>query len=327
GLIRVSGDHWSAVLKLVGLGTGGHLLWQAGEAPEHWYYWCREVLAYRSGLLASFVGGLRAPTCYLVAERSDGSVALWLEDLRAVTPATCWPLARYRRAARHLGRAQGEFVVGRPLPEAAWLSRGCLWAYVAQRDADMALLEDDAAWETALSRRFLSRAWAGPLLAMRKDQESFLRALERTPLTLCHLDLHPANLFGQGGETVLIDWSFVGLGALGEDAGDLVPDALLDFHVRPEDADDLYRLVRQGYLEGLRDVGWAGSEATVDLAMRATIAAKYAWIAPAMLRAALDDRPSLNGRPIEEGFRCWARVIPFLLTCADEGRGLLSTAA
>ncbi|MBO0715490.1 MAG: hypothetical protein J2P59_12095, partial [Acidimicrobiales bacterium] len=59
GLIRVSGDHWSAVLKLVGLGTGGHPLWQAGEAPEHWYYWCREVLAYRSGLLASFVGGLR----------------------------------------------------------------------------------------------------------------------------------------------------------------------------------------------------------------------------------------------------------------------------
>jgi hypothetical protein len=77
----------------------------------------------------------------------------------------------------------------------------------------------------------------------------------------------------------------------------------------------------------VRDAGWAGSEAAVDLALRATIAAKYAWIAPAMLRAPLDQRPTLNRRPIEEGFCWWARVVPFLLTCADEARRLLSGSA
>lgn len=327
GLFRVSGDRWSVVLKLVGLDREGHPNWRAGEQPDHWYYWRREPLAYQSGLLASFTGGLRAPRCYIVAERPDGSVALWLEDLQALTPATAWPLARHRLAARHLGQAQGEFAVSRPLPDRAWLSRDWLRAYLAQRDADIALLEDPAAWATPLAEHYLRREWAGPLLAMRRDQESFVQALERMPRTVCHLDLHPANLFGRNDQTVLIDWSFVGLGALGEDAGNLVPDAVLDFHVRPEDIASLYDLVRQGYLEGLRDAGWPGSDAAVDLAMRATIAAKYAWIAPAMLRAALDQRSTLNRRPIEEGSRWWAEVVPFLLTCAEEARRLMSAPA
>jgi Phosphotransferase enzyme family len=324
GLFRVSGDGWSVVLKLVGLDHEGHPDWRAGEQPEHWYYWRREALAYESGLLASFTGGLRAPTCYLIAERTDGSVALWLEDLGAATPATSWPLARYRLAARHLGQAQGQFAVDRPLPDLAWLSRGWLRDYLSQRDSDTALLEDPVAWATPLARRLLPRELATPLLAMRRDRESFLEALERMPHTVCHLDLHPANLFGRDDETVLIDWSFVGVGSLGEDPGNLVPDAVLDFHVPPEEVADLYDLVLLGYLEGLRDAGWAGPEAAVDLAMRATIAAKYPWIAPAMLRAALDQRSTLNRRPIEESFWWWARVVPFLLTCADEGRRLLS---
>jgi hypothetical protein len=58
-LFGVSGDRWSAVLRILGLDHGGHPNWRAGEEPEHWYYWRREALAY-------------------VAERSDGGVAPWL---------------------------------------------------------------------------------------------------------------------------------------------------------------------------------------------------------------------------------------------------------
>jgi hypothetical protein len=114
----------------------------------------------------------------------------------------------------------------------------------------------------------------------------------------------------------------VGIGAIGEDAANLVPDSVLDFHVRPEDIDALYDHVYEGYLNGLRDAGWTGSEQVVDLAMRATIAAKYAWIAPAMLRTAFDGCESLNGRPVEQAFGWWAAVIPFLLRCAKEARRL-----
>ena len=120
-----------------------------------------------------------------------------------------------------------------------------------------------------------------------------------------------------------IDWSFVGIGSIGEDAGNLVPDAVLDFHVAPERIDDLYETVAAGYASGLRDVGWDGADDVVRLGMSATIAAKYAWILPAMLRGAVEHRELLNRRPIEETFRHWAPAIPFLLDRADEARELI----
>jgi hypothetical protein len=252
-------------------------------------------------------------------------VALWIEDMEFALPATIWPVERYAMASRDLGRAQGEFVVGRTLPDEPWLSRGWLRAYLAQRDTDIPLLEDPTAWATPLARSWLPERLARPLVDMRRDQESFLMALEQTPQSLCHFDLHPANLFGLDDETVLIDWSFIGIGALGEDAGNLVADSVLDFHVGSERIDDLYEVVHEGYLAGLQDAGWTGSPEVVDLAMRATIAAKYAWIAPAMLRAALDQRESLNGRPVEETIGWWAPVVPFFVRCADQARRLIGT--
>ena len=158
---------------------------------------------------------------------------------------------------------------------------------------------------------------------MRRRQGLFLHALDTAPQTICHFDLHPANLFGTDDETVLIDWSFVGIGALGEDAGNLVADAVLDFHVDPMDVVSLYDRVRRGYVSGLQDAGWSGPAATVDLAMRASIAAKFAWIAPAMLRAALEKRTLLNGRPIDEAFPLWAGAVRFLISCGEEALALV----
>ena len=161
---------------------------------------------------------------------------------------------------------------------------------------------------------------------MRADQARYLDALDRLPRTLCHLDLHPANLFADGDEsTVAIDWSFAGIAALGEDAGNLVPDSVLDFHVDPARIDELYELVAGGYEAGLRDAGWDGPPSLVRLGMAATIAAKYSWIAPAILRAATENRELLNRRPIAETLHWWAPAVPFLLDRADEARDLART--
>ncbi|HVA03362.1 MAG TPA: hypothetical protein VMU64_06385, partial [Acidimicrobiales bacterium] len=65
------------------------------------------------------------------------------------------------------------------------------------------------------------------------------------------------------------------------------------------------------------------ADTDIELAMRATIAAKYAWIAPAMLRAAVNGTESLNRRLTTETFAAWAPVIPFLLRCAGEARRLV----
>ena len=294
GIWRVHGERWSVVLKLIGPGAGGHPNWQAGSRADHWYYWRREAAAYESDLFSSLAGGLRAPACHLVAERADASVSLWLEDLAPMQPASEWSSARYGVAARHLGRAQGAFVARQPLPRDAWLSRNWLWSYLAQRDGDLALLEDPAAWGSPLARRWLPPELAGPLREMRRDQEVMLAALDRTPPTLCHLDLHPANLFGTADETVLIDWSFVGIGALGEDVGNLVPDAVLDFHVPAAGVDSLFTTVYEGYATGVRESGAKVADTDIELAMRATIAAKYPRGSPRPCSGPLSTGPSLS---------------------------------
>jgi thiamine kinase-like enzyme len=140
-------------------------------------------------------------------------------------------------------------------------------------------------------------------------------------VTLCHNDLHPANLFADGGaSTAAIDWSFVGAGTIGEDAGNLVADAVLDFHVPAAQIDTLYENVASGFAAGLRDAGWHGHDDDVRLAMSATLAAKYAWIAPAILRAIADGRELLNRRPLLDAMSWWAPTVPFLLDRADEAR-------
>ena len=109
---------------------------------------------------------------------------------------------------------------------------------------------------------------------------------------------------------------------MGEDAGNLVPDSVLDFHVDPHHIDDLYELVARGYEAGLHDAGWEGPTALVRAGMASTIAAKYAWIAPAILRAATENRPTLNRRPITDTLRWWVPTVRFLFDRADEAREL-----
>jgi hypothetical protein len=314
GIWRVRIADRSAVLKLVAHSDGGSVNWRSGADPSHWYYWRREVLAYDSGLLGSLPGRLRAPRCYAATARDDGSVALWLEDLGGAS-AAAWPIERYGDAARHLGETQGSYLVNRPLPTDAWLSRGWLRSYLAQREGDFALLEEPVAAS-------FPRATMAAAIALRDDRAQLLDILDQMPRTLCHLDLHPANLFSGEDVTVAIDWSFVGLGAIGEDAGNLVPDSVLDFHVEPDHITDLYELVSSEYDAGLRAAGWDGPEHAVRLAMSATIAAKYVWILPALLRAALDGRELVNGRPADETLRWWTPAVDFIHERGEEARTL-----
>jgi hypothetical protein len=322
GIWRVSGDRWSVVLKLIRHADGGHPNWLSSEDPDHWYYWKREVLAYQSDLPGSFAGCLRGPACLGIFERADGSVALWLEDAGRGSPAPSWELERYERAARDIGQAQGTLTLEQPLPTEPWFAREWLRAYLVQRDRDMGLLTDTTVWSWPLIRDNLSREQTQAMRRVRHDQDLFLASLDGLPRTVCHFDLHPANLFAVGEETVLIDWAFVGVGALAEDAAVLVADTVLDFHVEPARFDELFEAVRRGYLDGLRRAGWSGPAELVELGMCATLGARYAWIGPALLAAVVAGRSVMNRRPIDEAVRWWAQTIPFLLDYADRARQL-----
>lgn len=157
------------------------------------------------------------------ASSADASVALWLDALGEPVRT----IERYGLAARRVGRVQGTFA--RALPREPWLSRRWLRAYLDLR-VEM----------------------TGP---RSEEQEAALRTLEGGPQTLCHLDFYPGNLFGDGEETILIDWAYCGIGALGEDPGNFVPDALLDGFVPAAQAAELERAVWDGYRAGLADAG------------------------------------------------------------------------
>jgi len=294
GLWRVEADDQRLVLKVLHADPDGHPRWPAAHNPDHPYYWRREALAYESGLLERLSGGLRAPHLRGCFDREDSSVAVWLEQVED-PPAREWTLDRYGLAARHLGRAQGSPAAG--LPDDPWLSRRWLRAYL-----DLRAHEIETHLEPATRPVWEAR-------------DALLARLEAGPQTLCHLDFHPGNLFGGESETVVVDWAYCGLGALGEDAGNLVPDTLLDGFVAADRGAELEQVVWEGYLAGLADAGWSGDERSVRYAFAAGAGLKYVWI-----RARL-----ASGVEPETATR-WRHVLPLLDELAEEALRLASEA-
>jgi hypothetical protein len=276
-LVRSSDD--AAVVKLVHLRRDGNPRWPAAPEPEHPYYWRREPCVYESRLVER-VPVVRAPRLRGLFERPDGSVALWLEALREPVRS----IDGYGRAARSLGRMQGALVAA--LPDERWLSRRWLRAYL---DLRLGL--------------------TGP---RSKEREDTLRALEAGPQTFCHLDFYPANLFGDGNETVLVDWAYCGIGALGEDPGNFVPDTLLDGFAAAEEAEELEAVVWDGYRAGLADAGWTGDERTVRFAFCATPWLKYQALLAALASWPLDEATKPR----------WRRALPLIDRLGEEARRL-----
>ena len=278
GLWHVSSDADSAVLKLVAAAGGRDSRWPASTDPDDPYYWRREPLAYTSGLLDRLVGGLRAPACRAAVERPDGSVALWLED---VPEPPSWTAEVLGTVARRLGRAQAAFAAD--LPTERWLSRGWLRAYLALHEAP------DPEAETVLER------------------------LDALAHTLCHHDLHPANVLAEDA-TVVVDWAYCGLATLGLDAGVLVADGIADGAFAPELGDAVAAAVWEGYARGLGDTGWAGDLDGVRFAFLRGTALRLSWLAASLPYIADDERR-----------KAWRATIALLERWRHEARELASS--
>jgi Ser/Thr protein kinase RdoA (MazF antagonist) len=187
---------------------------------------------------------LRPPQLIHGADREDGSLALWLEDLGH--PAV-WTVERIAEVARVLGAAQAR-VASEGVP--GGLVRGFLRAYLEPR-------------RLSLAEPFASR------------REEILAGLEKAPETICHFDLHPANVFPGEGETTVIDWAYCGVGPLGADAGVLASDAIADEMIGFEQAERLVEAVWDGYREGLGDEHFADEAARVYWLGTAL---RYSWL-------------------------------------------------
>ncbi len=112
--------------------------------------------------------------------------------------------------------------------------------------------------------------------------------LERLPPTVSHLDAWRANLMardtGRATETVAIDWSLLGLAPAGQEIAVFVTGPRLWLSLDPADAHAIGELSFQSYLAGLRDAGWAGTQADVRFAYAASAALWAVTPAPLWLR-------------------------------------------
>lgn len=257
--------------------------------PRRWTYWCRESLAYQQNLAEAYDGScIRAPAC--LGLDVDGSDAVLLLEWVPGEPGEGWPVSSYGPAAEALGRAQAPFLLGRPMPPFPWLSNHFLREYSSEKQVTWELLDDDDAWAHPVVLQTFPAGLREAVLFVHAHRERLYQISESLPRTLCHLDFWPKNLFRvAGGETVLIDWSFAGDGAVGEDVGNLVPDAVFDHFVTADQMPRLEQAVYDGYLRGLRAAGWHDDPRLVQLGMWSS-AVKYDWLAPFTLAQARQER-------------------------------------
>ncbi len=251
---------WSLILK-VQLPIPGQ------DDPTHWFYWKREVKAYRSGWLDKLPGGIAAPRCYGVEERPDGSCWLWLEEVKDDIGRK-WPLEHYGIVARHLGQFNGAYLTGKPMPTYPWLSRDGIRRHVESSAA--AIEQVRHSLDRPLVRRWLKGGVGKQLFQTWEERDQWLELLDRLPQTVCQYDAFRRNLFahrlaGGGFKTIIIDWSYTGFGAIGTELMPLVVGTVAFFEADMTQMHELERLVLEGYIEGVRDAGWRGDPRLVEL--------------------------------------------------------------
>ncbi len=324
GVALVMAGRRSAVVKLVAPRAADPT--DVSRSPSSFRYWRREALLLGSPLLEPYrAAGIRPPELLATFDRGAGTLALWIEHVRG-RPGADWTIGDFGSFARRLGAAQGSVALTGP-PDVPWLSRGFLRQYLSdiRPRVPYELLASDGAWQQPLIAASFPSELREPLRRLHAEQPSFVSWVEAVPRTLSHLDVWPNNAFATPDGAVLIDWAFAGEGGLGEDAGNLVPDSVFDLLHPAEILPELDRAVFEGYLDGLRQAGWRADQRWVRLAMCAA-AVKYDWLAPVMLRSALDGRHAgYGGAPVEDPARLFSErgaALAFLTERAEEARGL-----
>lgn len=274
GIWRLSGPGGDAILKHLTPRGDGHAHWPASDDPRHWNHWRREYLAYTTGFAAAYGhdAGIGAPALLAHGERPDGSLELWLEALDGV-PGRHWTVPMLADAAHRLGTAQARHTATAEQP---WHSRRFLRQYAGRRDFG------PLDWDHPLAAAHWPPDLRTGLRLIWERRGDLFALAEALPQTICHLDVWPMNLARRDGAPVLLDWSFTGTGAIGEDLANLIADTFFDGLKPVDELPEAETALTGAYLEGLAAAGYR-DEAATRKAVAASGAAKYAWLAPAML--------------------------------------------
>ncbi len=271
---------WSLILKVVRPSE------KAGD-PKGIWYWKREVLAYQCGLLHALPGGnVTAPASYGVDERPDGSIWLWLEEVRDDVPCP-WTVEQYAQAARQLGQFNGAYLTGQPFPDQPWVTRGWLRAYVENAAKSIEFIRANP--DHPLVQHMFPGNTLAQILGTWDVHKKILDKLESLPQVFSHQDAFRRNLFARGGKTLAIDWGYMGIAPVGTELVALVAASLGFWEIPADKVLELDRQCFEGYLQGLREAGWQGDPKLVrtgyalGLMMRYPIGGQVGEMVPAFL--------------------------------------------
>jgi hypothetical protein len=176
-----------------------------------------------------------------------------------------------------------------------------------------------AAWLSDRSVARIGRLW--------EARDSMIAALGSLPVTLCHHDAGRRNFASRRAagqdRTGVFDWQMIGTGHLGEEPAALFAVSLQMLDVPVADVRAFERIVLDGYVEGLRDVGWDGEAASVRLGFAIAaglmmgVGGAGLWFTTASQDGdAMIER--MVGRSIADIAAQWSAMQPYLLDLGEE---------
>jgi thiamine kinase-like enzyme len=220
----------------------------------------------------------------MIEEQPDGTVRLWLERIDDDI-ASPWTLEHYERAAFTLGRFNGSYLSGKPLPDHDWLCRNWSWVSECMKYVDRTYLEPKT-WRNS----YLSSATLADTMerfeTLLYRRELLIPGLERLPRVFCHNDAWQPNLFlsrAPAGKMVIIDWTFCGIAGVGEELGRYFGLTLHSNEMMRPDALSLMETLFQNYLDGLNHAGWHGDSKLVRFGFTASAALRSVMVVPRLV--------------------------------------------
>ncbi|QSO52694.1 phosphotransferase [Alicyclobacillus curvatus] len=314
---------WSMVIKTV-KPVKSH------SDASHYNYWKREVLAYQSGVTDCLPDSVRAPRCLMLEERPEGTVRLWLERIVDVSPGS-WSMTHYARAARALGRFNGVYLSGRPLPDYASLSRSWMrsWVTECMKYVGKACLELDT-WGNPYLRALTHAKTRQRFERLLHQRDHLITTLECLPRVFCHNDAWRPNLFlpeTDARQMAMIDWAFCGIGGVGEELGRFFGLTLHVNDMTQTDATSLMDTLFESYLDGLTYEGWHGDSRVVRFGFAASAALRAVMVIPRLVNLAVNLNAAVvsgheNDNQQLQKIVGFANIAGILLDLADEAYSL-----
>lgn len=305
---------WSLVLKIIQP--------EADEMnhPQHHNYWKREGLVFQSGVLHHIPNFIQVPECYMVEEKSETEVWIWMEEVKEDNNGS-WSLDDFSFIAHQLGRFHGAYTTDKfTLPNFEWVCQNWLQSWIkgcdhyAVNPANYfpSLEGNDTEMDTMMKK----------YMSIRQQEKTYLNALHTLPRTLSHHDMSQQNMYirnsEENRELILIDWQYMSNSAIGEDLGKLFGVAMSQEDIPVNKAWECQGHLFNHYLQGLREAGWNGEARVARYGFATSVAYRSAWEVPKLLKLKVENTD-------QEAIEKYTQIVHIQMKFAEEVEELFNS--